>query len=935
MSGTSQEHKAPDSATVHKRRSGWSRFRRGLLVVLGIFVLLVVVLWCFLPRIAEKVLISMIEEAGLEKNTFQVREIGWKSAVIEEVDFADGVWSLSAERVTVDYDALDLLKGRVDQISLEGARCVIDFTPGESSAEVISDEPSSEPQQQETASTPIIHQLPAMVERLGEIQAKQVHLTIQQAERSDQMQWDLSVKAVSDRETAVALASDDFQLKVHLETDQEITDLVLELTEVAPQRFLQSLETLLDLDDGLLPQGMAVGGAALSGGLRFDGDRMEPLHLAGTLSQIDYDGGDQPVLLEIEKAQIQLTQQSDGSGHVLLAGGLDAVAMPLDPSAGFVLGQAKPTDAKWQARIEWGVEQPVLSCEIENLQLRGRYNERLVELDAITLRLEKKGESLTVAGSMVNNGTKLPVHYHHRMTDEERWVLDGEMVLGPVAHAKPMPLLSAITDLFDDCTLTGSSLSTFKFKMGAFLPFEGVLCTTLEDVSVLDRDDLIKVEGLRGVWDLHLVPLSDTDPSQSDPSYYTLDFSADHFHLNSEESLGFNLDHIGDEPWKVRGKGKFSGEPAVLDAVLSGLNLHAESDGEEMDLTDTDVQLRMEGDTLTATGATMLKDNRVPFSYRHEKSNEGDAWKLAGVLQIKAAELKNPIDNAAILIDAMKDKSLTGRVAMKLDFTKGSDEDFDGVLTADIEDGTLKFTTEDGPVIEGIKGGVRLTSMKTKQTAGFHRVTATKMTAFDMTMTNLRADYHLLPNGDIQLRNVATQALGGNVWLDPFVLPDGDANYQFKVRMKKIDIAQMVKLFPEFNGKISGRIDGLLPMQCIDGEFMPQRGGMYLTPGSNATLRYDAGNKFSAGLDPKGREYQQMKMVEDSLQNLELRVLSIRLFDPRDVDKAVVLRLEGRAPTVEGSPPIILNINGFQPDDDTVDFFDLLLKHRDKLNFGL
>lgn len=63
--------------------------------------------------------------------------------------------------------------------------------------------------------------------------------------------------------------------------------------------------------------------------------------------------------------------------------------------------------------------------------------------------------------------------------------------------------------------------------------------------------------------------------------------------------------------------------------------------------------------------------------------------------------------------------------------------------------------------------------------------------------------------------------------------------------------------------------------------------GMDLTPISRAKLRYDAGTNFSTGIDPKTEEYRKMKMVEDSLRNLDLKVLSIRLFDPRDKDKAV------------------------------------------------
>ncbi|BDS08028.1 hypothetical protein NT6N_30680 [Oceaniferula spumae] len=929
------------SSTGEQRKSSgrWRKFRRLCLVLCVLFLLLAVVGWMLLPRIAEKVMSGMIADAGLEQTDFKVREIGWNSAVVEKVVFADGVWRLTADEVTVHYDPFDLMKGRVDHITLVRSVCTLDFPAEEKAAEEETDieEPTepSEGEDDEPTSYAWMHQLPVMVEQIGGLTADGLDLTIKRGGRIVRMTMDVSLDSENDQQFGVWLKCPDFNMNAGVATEESVTVITAELDEVLPDSFLHLIETALDLEDRILPEGFTVSGASLSAELLCEGDVMSPLTVTGALERIKYDGGDKPVNLETESAKMQLTQNFSGGGFVFLSGGLDKVSLPLDPSADFVLSQSEGATPGWWTRIEWGEEKSKITGGIEKFELEGTYNERPVSLDDIHLDLVLADDQLNVQGAMSNAGTVLPLKYAHEMTGDDEWQLLGELTIGPIKHDRPMPLLSSATDLFDDITMRGESHSTFSFKVGAYLPFEGKLVTRLSDVGLNVSEGLVTADGLNGTWELHLIPLSDTDPTQPDPSYYTLNLTSKKLHVDSKESLDFDLDHVGEAPVSITGKGRFGGDVAVLDGEMKQLNLHGENGGVEIDLLDTQVEFHMKGDLVTAKGETKLKDNVLPFTYRHVKKDEGEGWNLTGQMEIKAADLKTPVDNAAILIEAMKDKSLTGKLAVKMDFTKGSEQDFDGVLTASVENGTLKFTTEDGPVIEGIKGGIRLSSMKNKQTAGFHRVTATKMTAFDMAMTNLRVDYQMLPNGDIKLNNVGMSALGGNVWLDPFVLPGDDKNYQFKVRMKRIDIAEMAKLFPEFNGKISGRIDGLLPMQNINGDFMPQRGGMYLTPGSSARLRYDAGTKFSGGLDPKGREYQQMKMVEDSLKNLELRVLSIRLFDPRDKDKAVVLRLEGKAPTVQGSPPIILNINGFKPDDDTVDFFDLLLKHRDKLNFGL
>ena len=943
MAGKCKQQQTSDEELAGKKKTGiWKKLRRIGICCTVILLLLVAVGWYLLPRIAEKVMSGMIADADLEQADFQVREIGWNSAVIEKVVLADGVWRLTAQEVKVDYDAFDLLKGRVDMITLKGSVCVVNFP--ESIAEEVSEDgtpDAAEPQEaseDDVAGAAMMHELPGIVEQIGAIRADDLDLTITRPEQKVKLLVDLALQADGQDKFGLDVKCSDFQLHADVTTEQSKTVMKARLNEVTPDHFLSLLEILIDYDGRILPEGLTLGGAELRAELRCEGEVMMPLTLTGELQRIVYDGGDKPVEMASQSARIQLSQDFGGTGYVILSGGVDSLEFPLDPSADFVLTQKKDSETRWQTRIEWGEENAKVTANLEKVSLSGTYDGKPVDMENLNLQISLVDDVLSAAGSFFNNGTELPLKYNQTLSEPDQkekddWKLAGSLQLGPVKHTRPLPLLSAVTDLFDDFSLLGESHTKFTFKVGAYLPFEGVLASQLKDVSVSTSDGMIEASGLNGTFQLHLIPLSSTDPTQEDPSYYTLDFTSKKLHIDSEESLDFDLDHTGETPVHISGKGKLGGE-SKLEGEVKNLTLHGEHDGKEIDLVDTTATFSMVGDELIAKGSFQLKENTIPFTYHHTYTSLGDDWNLAGVFEIKSADLTNPIDNAGIMVGAMDGLSLTGKLALKMDFTKGGEKDFDGVLTTSVAGGKLTFA-DDGPVIEGISGGIRLSSMKNKQTAGFQRVTATKMTAFDMVMTNLRLDYHMLPTGDIKLRNIAMRALGGNIWLDPFVLPGDDRDYKFKVRMKRLNLAKLAALFPEFNGKIEGNIDGLLPMVSKNGEFLPQTGGMYLTPGRRAKLRYDAGTKFSGGLDPNGREYQQMKMVEDSLKNLELKVLSIRLFDPRDKDKALVLRLRGQAPSVPGSPPIILNINGFKPDDDTVDFFDLLLKHRDKLNFGL
>ncbi|MGB0991999.1 MAG: intermembrane phospholipid transport protein YdbH family protein [Akkermansiaceae bacterium] len=918
-----------------KPRKRGGRLKRVLLGLLALGCVIVLVGWMLLPRIAERVIRGMIAEAGLEKSEFAVESIGWNEALIRDVTFADGNWQAEAHRINITYAPLDLLDGQVRSIVFHDLRATLDLTSTiPSTSPVIP--PTAQPEQDDTTltlDTATLRSLPEVLQQVRTIQATNAVVMVKQNTANIERVFNLDLRSVDQHTFTTTLTDPAFVLTAEFSSKND-PSVQLKLDSTHPGQFLALLENAISYDGSFLPANCTIGSASLEGGTTFTNNQFSPLTLTGKLHHIRYHGGDQPVRAQVAIATAQLVQDFNGAGLLKLSGALSKSSFPLDPSADFSLTQSAESQPQWRTSISWGQAHSGVSASLNGLHLAGSYDNQPVALDDIKLDITNSNGTLTAAGNFSNGDTQIPLKYNHDLTDGEQsdhWKLTGNLALGPVEHRKPLPVLQVVASLFEDIDITGKSYTSANFSTGSHTPFQGTVTTEVTDATVSYSEPLVSAEGLNGRWKLNLIPI--TEETGNDPSFFTLDFSAAKLLINSKEALGFNLLHEAEAPVLFSGKGKLGGETS-LSGNIKDLTLYGEKEGKEIVLSNTSAKYQLNGDIVTANGTTSLDENSIPFQYRHEKTTHNDDWKLLGFLQIPSTTIDNPLTSASILVDAIDGKTITGKAAMKMDFHLGSKEDFDGVLTASIKDGTVTFA-DDGPVIEGIHGNIRMASMKTKHTEEFSRVTAKKIKAFDMEMNNLRLDYKMAKNGDLQLRNIALSALGGTAWLDPFTMPADDADYKFKVRMKRIDLAKLALLFPDFDGKISGRLDGLLPMQYKKGDFLPVRGGMYLTPRHGAKLRYNAGNKFSGGLDPKSQQYTQMKMVEQSLRNLDLKVLSIRLFDPRDKDKAIVMRIEGHAPTVPGSPPIHLNINGFKPDDDTVNFFDLLLKNRDQLNFGL
>lgn len=917
----------------NKKPKRFRRVKRVLLVTLGFAVIMLILGWIFLPRIAERVIRGMIADAGLSQSELKVVEVGWNSAVIEDVKVQDDAWSVIATRIHVSYNPSDLANGRIKDIEIEGLQAVVNMEP-EDGAESELEKPASVSVEENPFAW--LHELPMQMEKVESISAQDARLVLTRGGRKIEQELTLDFSESSFGKLSASVQFPDYKLDLGLANSADVSEITVLASEVKPLPFLEVLEFLVDAGEPFLPEGFTLNDAELVANIKVEGSELMPLQVTGTLNHVAYDGGEKPITMKSNPVTMKLAMDFDTGGWINFAGAANELALPLDPSADFELGLKQGNRPRWSVRIAWSDDPTTMSGNISRLDLTGKYDGRPVSLDTMNAQFAMVDDRLSADGSFANGGTAIPFSYRQTLTEQSdaRWKMDGKLGLGPVKHTQPLPLLAAVTDIFEDVRIEGSSDTAMEFSVGSHDPFRGKMTTKLSDSGIDVADGMLKASGVNGIWELHLLPLPDASPDTEDPSYYTLDFSAKKLEVASKDALDYDLVHEAEKPVTVTGKGKFGMEASTLTGEVKNLNLFGEKDGHEILLADTSARYRMVGDVVHADGKTSIGENEIPFTYWHDRKTKDDNWDLTGWFKIDSVDLKTPVENGVMLVDAMEGQTIAGKVSMKMDFTIGSEEDFDGVLIASLTDGTLTME-DDGPVLEGLRGDIRMSSLKEKKTDGFHRVTAKTIKAFDMEMSNLRLDYKMLPNGDIPLRNIAVSALGGVVWVDPFTLPGGDDNYQFKLRMKKLDLAKLAKLFPDFNGSVTGKIDGLLPIQNIGGEFMPVRGGMYLTPRSRGRLRYDAGNAFTAGLNRKSEKYKKMKMVEDSLRNLDLQVLSIRLFDPRDGDKALVMRLRGQAPSVPGSPPIILNVNGFKPDDDTVDFFDLLLKHRDKLNFGL
>lgn len=404
--------------------------------------------------------------------------------------------------------------------------------------------------------------------------------------------------------------------------------------------------------------------------------------------------------------------------------------------------------------------------------------------------------------------------------------------------------------------------------------------------------------------------------------------------MSQKNGMSIQLKHREALSSDISGIINWSGDQILAKGQFNPFDLMATQKEVSIDLLDTSMEFELDGETLNASGSTVLDGNRMPFRYSHQYQSNEQKWSLVGKVDLQEVAIEKPMAQTIAFFGGMKGLDCTGKISAGLSFDVGSNQEFDGELRAGIQKGKLTFP-EEGPVIDGLETELHISSLKQMKSTQFHPLNVGRIEAFGVTITNLSSEFQLQDADQLLIKRTEMSAFDGSLWVEPFTLPLTDEDFTFKLHANRLNLSQLVSLFPDFGGDVTGQLNGIIPISRVDGIMRLKQGQLALTPKTSARLLYDAEGKFTQGMTPKDKAYKNMKMVEDSLGNLDLQVLKIRIMDSEADERAIHIEIKGQALESKGSPPIHLNINAFKPNEDATEFFDLLLRHRDQLNFGL
>ena len=246
-------------------------------------------------------------------------------------------------------------------------------------------------------------------------------------------------------------------------------------------------------------------------------------------------------------------------------------------------------------------------------------------------------------------------------------------------------------------------------------------------------------------------------------------------------------------------------------------------------------------------------------------------------------------------------------------------------------DGTARVALADGLAIQaaqdlrvdGISIDVAIESLANLRTAPGQKVDVSRVTLGDIVVSDAMLRFRTAGPSVVHIEAAGFSVFDGRVTAEPFSLYFPDADVALDLRMRDLDAGALVRTFDLFNGSLTGRLQGRLPIGLLAGRPIIGEGFLELQPEYPARLSFDAGGLFTKGL-PNRSMIEKInrlpnELLEEGLANLQLRHFRIDLFKRERPDRPIQILLGGTARTPRADVPLELTVNLFGSMSEVVD----------------
>lgn len=240
-----------------------------------------------------------------------------------------------------------------------------------------------------------------------------------------------------------------------------------------------------------------------------------------------------------------------------------------------------------------------------------------------------------------------------------------------------------------------------------------------------------------------------------------------------------------------------------------------------------------------------------------------------------------------------------------------------------ISDGSLIQSANDVS-LESIQSEIAFESLWDIATLPSQAIRIESLQIGDIDASDLQVAFQLDRHRNLIVEIARVQTFDGILALEPFSLSLEDPQAALTLTFERISVAPAIAMLDFFDGNVTGRLNGSLPISIVDGLPVLGEGFLELDPHSDARFSYNAQGYFTDVDDPnrpkkalgdkllERLELEPNSLLERALGNLAISDLRVDLFNKNLPETPMRIQLAGVADAGNAEIPlnITTNVNG-------------------------
>ncbi|RME69186.1 MAG: hypothetical protein D6781_09190 [Verrucomicrobia bacterium] len=216
----------------------------------------------------------------------------------------------------------------------------------------------------------------------------------------------------------------------------------------------------------------------------------------------------------------------------------------------------------------------------------------------------------------------------------------------------------------------------------------------------------------------------------------------------------------------------------------------------------------------------------------------------------------------------------------------------------------------------GIAGTLEFDGLPEVKTPAGQEIHVATIEAGDLRFERGRVRFQLLDPRTIRVEAVEAAVFDGRVCAEPFTLRLPDPDLAVDLHFEGLDLGRISAFIKPFRGRMTGRLNGRLPVGLLAGQLVLGEGVFELDRDFPATFSYPAKGMFTANLSAETLAEQMNRLpyelLEEGLASVDLEKLRVELFDRDRPGTPVHIELSGKSTTERAVVPfeIETNVNG-------------------------